>query len=253
MLAAERRNLILEKIREDKKVIVNVLSKEFDVSEETIRRDLEKLEEDGHVIKSYGGAVINDQSGIDLPFNVRWKANATGKQKIAEIVSHEIEDGDHIFLDASTTAVFIAKRIKHKQCLTVITNSIEVLLELADVSGWDIIATGGFLKSESMSLQGKKALDDISSYHVDKVFMSCKGIDLERGITDGNDETAGIKQKMLRSADKAYLAVDSTKFEKAALSRICGLSDTDVIVTDMKPGKHWMQRFEKLGIICLYE
>ena len=253
MLAAERRNLILEKIHEDKKVIVNVLSKEFDVSEETIRRDLEKLEEDGHVIKSYGGAVINDKSGIDLPFNVRWKANAAGKQKIAEIISHEIEDGDHIFLDASTTAVFIAKNIKQKRRLTVITNSIEILLELADVSGWDIIATGGFLKSESMSLQGKKALDDISSYNVDKVFMSCKGIDLEKGITDGNDETAGIKQKMLRAADKVYLAVDSTKFDKAALSKICGLSDTDVIVTDMKPEKRFMETFEKLGITCLYE
>ena len=147
MLAAERRNLILEKVHEDKKVIVNVLSKEFDVSEETIRRDLEKLEEDGHVIKSYGGAVINDRSGIDLPFNVRWKANAAGKQKIAEIISHEIEDGDHIMLDASTTAVFIAKNIKHKSRLTVITNSIEILLELSDVSGWDIIATGGLLKA----------------------------------------------------------------------------------------------------------
>ena len=252
MLAAERRNLILEKIHEDKKVIVNVLSKEFDVSEETIRRDLEKLEEDGHVIKSYGGAVINDKSGIDLPFNVRWKANAAGKQKIAEIISHEIEDGDHIFLDASTTAVFIAKNIKQKRRLTVITNSIEILLELADVSGWDIIATGGFLKSESMSLQGKKALDGISSYNVDKVFMSCKGIDLEKGITDGNDETAGIKQKMLRAADKVYLAVDSTKFEKAALSKICGLSDTDVIVTDLKPEERFIETFEKLGITCLY-
>ena len=252
MLAAERRNLILEKVHEDKKVIVNVLSKEFDVSEETIRRDLEKLEEDGHVIKSYGGAVINDKSGIDLPFNVRWKANAEGKQKIAEIISHEIEDGDHIFLDASTTAVFIAKRIKQKRRLTVITNSIEILLELAHVSGWDIIATGGYLKSESMSLQGKKALDGISSYNVDKVFMSCKGIDLEKGITDGNDETAGIKQSMIKAADKVYLAVDSTKFERAALSKICGLSDTDVIVTDMKPGKQWMEMFERLGITCLY-
>ena len=253
MLAAERRNLILEKVHEDKKVIVNVLSKEFDVSEETIRRDLEKLEEDGHVIKSYGGAVINDKGGIDLPFNVRWKANAAGKQKIAEIISHEIEDGDHIFLDASTTAVFIAKSIKQKRHLTVITNSIEILLELSDVSGWDIIATGGFLKPQSMSLQGKKALDDISSYNADKVFLSCKGIDLEKGITDGNDETAGIKQNMLNAAGRVYLAVDSTKFGKAALSKICGLQEADVIVTDIKPEKRWMETFEKYGITCLYE
>ena len=253
MLAAERRNLILEKVHEDKKVIVNVLSKEFDVSEETIRRDLEKLEEDGHVIKSYGGAVINEKSGIDLPFNIRWKANAAGKQRIAEIISHEIEDGDHIMLDASTTAVFIAKNIKHKNRLTVITNSIEILLELSDVSGWDIIATGGLLKAGSMSLQGKKALDDLASYNVDKVFMSCKGIDPEKGITDGNDETAGVKQNMIKAAGKVYLAVDSTKFGKVALSKICGLGDADVIVTDERPERRFIEKFEKLGITCLYQ
>ena len=159
MLAAERRNLILEKVHENKKVIVSELSKEFDVSEETIRRDLDKLEEDGHVIKSYGGAVINEKGSIDLPFNVRWKSNTQGKQKIAELISQEIEDGDHIILDASTTAVFIAKNIKQKRHLTVVTNSIEILLELSDVSGWDIIATGGLLKAGSMSLLGKKAAD----------------------------------------------------------------------------------------------
>ena len=136
MLAAERRNRILEKVHENKKVIVNELSKEFDVSEETIRRDLDKLEEDGHVIKSYGGAVLNEKSSIDLPFNIRWKSNPSGKQKIADLISDEITDGDHIILDASTTAVFIAKNIKQKRHLTVITNSIEILLELSDVSGF---------------------------------------------------------------------------------------------------------------------
>lgn len=252
MLAAERRNLILEKVHEDKKVIVSELSREFEVSEETIRRDLDRLEEDGHVIKSYGGAIINEKSGIDLPFNIRWKANPQGKQSIAQAISREIEDGDHIILDASTTAVFIAKNIKQKRHLTVITNSIEILLELSDVSGWDIIATGGLLKAGSMSLLGKRAADSISSYHVDKVFFSCKGIDLDNGVTDGNDETAGIKQNMISAAKKVYLAVDSTKFGKTALSKICGLSKADVIVTDKKPDDAWMEMLGKLGITCIY-
>ena len=110
MLAVERRKQILEQVHKDKKVIVSELSRQFRVSEETIRRDLEKLAEDGHVIKSYGGAVINEIGSIDLPFNVRWKSNSIGKQKIADLISQEIQDGEHIFLDASTTAVFIAKR-----------------------------------------------------------------------------------------------------------------------------------------------
>lgn len=252
MLAVERRNLILEKIHEDKKVIVSELSKEFDVSEETIRRDLEKLADDGHVIKSYGGAVINEKSSIDLPFNVRWKANPRGKQKIAELISQQIEDGDHIILDASTTAVFIAKNIKQKKHLTVITNSIENLLELSDVSGWDIISTGGLLKAGTMSLLGKKAADSIDSYNCDKVFISCKGIDLEKGVTDGNDETGSVKQKMISAASKVYLAVDSTKFGKVAFSKICEMSEIDIIVTDKKPERKWLELFEKKGIDCIY-
>ena len=83
MLAAERRKIILEKVHAEKKVIVSELSKEFEVSEETIRRDLDKLADEGHVVKSYGGAVINEIGSIDLPFNVRWKSNSVGKQKIA--------------------------------------------------------------------------------------------------------------------------------------------------------------------------
>lgn len=252
MLAAERRNLILEKVHENKKVIVSELSKKFDVSEETIRRDLDKLEEDGHVIKSYGGAILNEKGSIDLPFNIRWKANPQGKQKIAECISREIEDGDHIILDASTTAVFIAKNSKQKRHLTVITNSIEILLELSDVSGWDIIATGGLLKAGSMSLLGKRAADGISSYHVDKVFFSCKGIDIEQGVTDGNDETAGIKQNMIAAADRVYLAVDSTKFGKTALSKICSLSKVDVIVTDKRPADDWIKKFEEMGVTCIF-
>lgn len=117
MLAVERRNLILEKLQEDKKVIVSELSQEFQVSEETIRRDLDKLDKDGLAVKSYGGAVLNENTSLDMPFNIRKKNNPAGKQKIAKIVETLIEDGDHIILDPSTTAVFIAKRSRPRNVL----------------------------------------------------------------------------------------------------------------------------------------
>lgn len=252
MLAAERRSIILQKVSDEGKVIVAKLSKEFDVSEETIRRDLEKLEEDGHVTRGYGGAVINEKTSIDLPFNIRWKANAAGKQKIAELVSNEIGDGEHIFLDASTTTVFIAKSIKQKKRLTVITNSVENIIELSDVEEMDIISTGGKLKAGSMSLLGKAAFDCVRSYNADKLFMSCKGIDMNKGITDGNDESSGIKQVMLDSAEKVYLVVDSTKFDKAAFSHLCEIPRIDVVVTDKKPANAWLELFDKNGIKCIY-
>ena len=146
MLALERRNLILEKLQEEKRVVVSELSQLYSVSEETIRRDLDKLEKEGLATKSYGGAVINEDVGIDLPFNIRKNQNVQGKQKMAEIAASMVNDGDHIFLDASTTAVFVAKALKEKERLTVVTNSMEILLELSDVSGWNIISTGGVMK-----------------------------------------------------------------------------------------------------------
>ncbi len=252
MLAVERRNLILDKIQENGKVIVNELSKEFDVSEETIRRDLEKLSDEGHVIKSYGGAVINDKSSIDLPFNVRKKSNPQGKQKIAQLVKREISDDDHIILDASTTAVFIAKDIKEKKHLTVITNSIEILLELSDVQGWDIISTGGNLDAKSMALVGKKVNDHLRCYNADKVFFSCKGIAYDKGVTDSNCEIGNIKQEMIASANKVYLVIDSSKFGQVAFSQICSITKINVIITDKKPTQQWLDTFEQLGIECIY-
>jgi len=252
MLALERRNLILEKLQEDKKVVVSELSKQFNVSEETIRRDLDKLDKDGVCVKSYGGAVINESTNIDMPFNIRKKRNVEGKKKIAELVAGLINDGDHIILDASTTAVFIAKAIKHKQNLTVITNSIEIMIELSDVSDWTIISSGGSMKEGYLALLGPKAIEGLSSYNVEKAFISCKGIDLDKGITDGNEQFSQVKQTMLKSSKTCVLAVDSSKFSTVAFSQICTLDQLNMVVTDKKPSEAWLGYFDKVGVKCIY-
>ena len=251
-LAAERRNIILERIQVEKKVIVSELSRDYEVSEETIRRDLEKLEEEGHIVKSYGGAVLNEASVMELPHNVRRSVNTVAKQRIAELVSREINENDHIFLDASTTAVYIARAIKPKEHLTVITNSIENLLELSLVTGWDIISTGGLLKPGTMSLYGWKTAEALASYHADKVFLSCKGLSIERGIMDGNDETAGIKQAMIAAAERVYLTVDHSKFDKTAFSQICGFGKIDTVITDREPEAAWRDYFKSQDIGLIY-
>ena len=143
MLAIERRNEILEKLQTDRRVVVSELSQIYEVSEETIRRDLDKLVNDGYAIKSYGGAVINENMNIDLPFNIRKNRNVIGKQRIAELVAKIVQDGDSIMLDASSTAVYIAKGLKDKKNLTLITNSMEIVIELLDMSDWRVLSTGG--------------------------------------------------------------------------------------------------------------
>ncbi|MCD8325918.1 MAG: DeoR/GlpR family DNA-binding transcription regulator [Lachnospiraceae bacterium] len=252
MLALERRNIILEKLQDEKRVVVSELASQFGVSEETIRRDLEKMEKDGLVTKSYGGAILNESTSIDMPFNVRKKVNVPGKQRMAELAAGLIRNGDHIILDASSTSVFIAKAIRDKKNLTVLTNSIEIIIELSDMPDWNIICSGGSLKEGYLALVGPKALESLSSFNADKAFFSCKGIDIDRGITDGNEMFTQIKQVMMHSAARSILAVDSSKFDKIAFSRLCDVKDMQTIIMDQKPEERWLTFLEGCGIECLY-
>ncbi len=252
MLAAERRNLILEKLQEEHKVVVSELSALFEVSEETIRRDLDRLEREGFAVKSYGGAVLSENSSLDMPFNVRKKRNVTGKQIIGDLVEGLISEGEHIIIDPSTTAVSIVKALKNRRKLTVITSSVEVLIELSDVSGWNVICTGGTLWENYLTLVGARAADAIRSFYADKAIFSCKGIDLSRGITDSHEMLSQVKQAMLASARQKILAADHTKFDNVAFSRICELTEVDVVVTDLRPSEQWLAFFEENGIQCLY-
>ena len=120
MLAIERRNEILSKLREEKKVLVGDLSKYYKVTEETIRRDLDLLEQKGLAKKTYGGAVLVDDLKEDLPYNIRKQTNIKEKKEIAELVSDMIQDGEHIMIDASSTALYIAKSIRDKENITII-------------------------------------------------------------------------------------------------------------------------------------
>lgn len=252
MLAVERRNLILEKLQDEKRVVVGELSEQFDVSEETIRRDLDKLEKMGLATKTYGGAVLVENNNTEMPFSVRKKKNMRGKRMIAEIVAGMIADGDHIILDPSTTTVAIVNAIKDKNRLTIVTNSVEVLLEVAEVPGWNVISTGGSIWENYLVLVGPKAVESISTFNADKVIMSCKGIDMDKGITDTNEMFSQVKKSMLRSASMRILAVDHTKFDKAAFSQICEIRDIDMIVTDIRPSDAWVDYFKDKGIECLY-
>lgn len=254
MLAIERRNEILEKLQTDRRVVVSELSQLYDVSEETIRRDLEKLVNDGYAIKSYGGAVINENINIELPFNIRKNRNILGKQHIAELVAGLINDGDSIMLDASTTAVYIAKTLqeKGKKNLTVITNSIEIIIELFDAQDWTVLSTGGVSREGSFALVGPQTDRMLSSYHVDKAVISCKGIDVSAGFTDSDDLHANNKRTMLKAAKEKILAIDSSKFDRIAFTEIGTLDDLTTVITDEKPEEKWLQVFEDSGIKCIF-
>ncbi len=252
MLAAERRNEILTLLREEGRVIVSDLSKKYDVTEETIRRDLEKLENDGYAERTYGGAVVKGSEKDEIPFLVRKRENVEAKMRIAQLLSQTIHDGDTIMLDASTTALFVAKKIKEKKNITVITNSIEILLELSDMTDWKVLSTGGILKGRALSLLGYQAERMIEGFYVDKTIISCKGADLKRGFTDSNELDAGIKKQMLNSATKRIMAVDNAKFNHLSFTQVVDFSGIDVLATDQKLSSEWEARLRQSDVEILY-
>ncbi|MBR2337872.1 MAG: DeoR/GlpR transcriptional regulator [Clostridia bacterium] len=252
MLAIERRNAILARLSAEGKVIVSDLSREFDVTEETIRRDLEKLDQEGLAKKTYGGAVVNKSLNTDLPYHVRKRVNVELKQHIAEKIADMIHDGDYIMLDASSTAIFVTKYIKHLKNITLITNSVEILLELADKDDWRVLSTGGSLKKGALSLIGSSAERMIRDFHVDLAVCSSKGIDMTTGITDSDEKEAEIKQAIFAAAQRKVLAVDSTKFDRIAFVRVCDIGEMDTVVTDAPPSERWMEYLKDKNVELVY-
>lgn len=252
MLAIERRKLILEQLEIEKRVIVSDLSNKYRVSEETIRRDLEKLEKEGFATKSYGGAVLNDDLFIDIPFNVRKNTNVEGKTAIAGLLSEVVQNKDRLMIDASSTAVLASKALRKKDNLTVITNAIEIMLNLADVENCEVVAAGGRLEGKNLAITGHNTEVFLNSFFVDKAVISCRGLSEEGYITDSKENLVHTKQSMLRAAKMKILLIDNSKFGAKSFVKICHLDDIDMIITDKKPNKSWLDMFKKAGIEVKY-
>ena len=247
MLAIERKNEILATVQKEQRVLVTELSQRYNVTEETIRRDLEKLEKEGFVKKTYGGAVLNSNTNLDLPLRIREKNNQEEKEKIASKVADMIEEGDSLMLDASSTSLMSAKKLKKLKKLTVITNAVEVLIELSGQEGIKVISTGGVLRDASLSLVGKSAERTLENYNADIAIISCKGLDLKRGVTESNEEEAEIKRAMRRCATQTFLAMDSSKFNRASFVRTTDLKAGDTLVTD-RLDEEWRRILTDKGI-----
>jgi len=232
VLAIERRQKIMAMLNENKSVLVPELAKLFNVTEETIRRDLEKLEKEGLLKRTYGGAVLVENYNVDIPFEFRNVTNIEGKKQIALTLIKYIEDGDTLVMDSSTSALQVAKLLKTKKKITVITNSEQIVNELKVFEDIKVISTGGTLRNRSLSLVGPIAENTLKSLNANKAIISCKGFDIEKGFTESNELEAQVKKMMIEIADQIYMIVDHTKMNKIALVNIATLDDVDFIFTD---------------------
>ena len=252
MLPRERIETIKDIVIKDKKVYVSKLSEKFQVTEETIRRDLEKLENEGIVTRTYGGAILNmEKNNEDIPFIKRAKTNLDNKKNIALKVINMFKSGTTLISDSSSTVAEVIKSIKNRGDITLITNSVEVLQQLNSCN-LNILLTGGVFNAKSLSLQGALAKRAIKEYNVDFALVSCKGIDMNKGILESNEAEAELKRIMIKQADKVMLLVDNSKFDKTSFVKLFDFEDIDYIVTDVKPDDKWLEFLSSKNVEVIY-
>ncbi len=232
MFALERQKMILDILATNGSVFVSRLSSELGVTEETIRRDLEKLEKKECLRRTHGGAVPIDGSTYELSLEKRKATNTEAKIRLAQKASQYIVSGDTVFLDASTTTFFIAKEIKNMKNVTVITNSIRVLNELVGIEAIKVIAVGG-VSSNNQSFVGNLAEKSIEeNYFANKMFFSSKGVTADAGVLESNEEECGIKQRMIQNSNEKFYICDSTKIGRIGFEKLSEFDKLNKFITD---------------------
>lgn len=251
MLGIERRQLIIEKLRRDQKVFVADLSENLRVTQETIRRDLEKLESKGLLQRSHGGAVLVAPGNEDLSFARRTADNYNLKQKIARKAVGLVSDGSSLMADSSSTVAALFELLRNKRDLTVVTNSIKLLHDYAGAE-MELISSGGNLRAHSLSLVGNAACRTLATYNVDLAIFSCKGLERAYGITESNEPEAIVKQVMTKQAKTRVLLVDHSKFDVIVFARTLDFADIDYVITDAEPDRQWVELFREndIQLIC---
>lgn len=252
MAGRERLMVIRQTVQTEKKVSVSELSKLCRVTEETIRRDLDKLEADGVVTRIHGGAIWNEGAQKEgIHFYRRLGKHLREKQEIARKVSVLLEGKNTIIADSSTTVAEALKLLPQSSDITIVTNSTEVFREFQQ-SAFHIISTGGEFNKKSLSLQGQLAKSNISKYNVSLALISCKGLSIEKGVLDSNESEAEIKKAMLAQAEEVVLLADHSKFDQSAFVTLIDLKNVNYIITDMKPSDEWIDYCKNQGINLIY-
>jgi DeoR/GlpR family transcriptional regulator of sugar metabolism len=232
MLPKQRKEKILDLLKEDGSAKVIDLARIFKVTEVTIRQDLEKLEKNGLVVREHGGVHLKDVEDKVRNFSLVHQENLKEKEIIAEKCLEFIHPGDTIILDSGSTTTEIAKKIVNIRGLTVITNALNIALMLGANPNIDIIMTGGEFKAPTLSLTGQKAADFFKGLNVQKLFLATAGISLKSGLTYPSISDLVVKKAMIEAADTTYLVADSSKIGKSAFASLGALSLIDYIITD---------------------
>ena len=232
LLSEPRRRRILEWMQEEGSARVRELAEAFGVSDATIRQDLEKLENEGFVIREHGGAFLNRGTPQSDPLTLHHQENMDKKRRIGALAASMVKDGETIILDAGTTTTEIAKRLTGHKNLTIITNALNIAIILGSVPSFAVHMPGGQFKSPTLSLSGDKSVDYFRNIFAGKLFLATAGVALDAGLTYPSFADLQLKEAMIKAAAHVCLVADSSKINKSSFTRLGSLDVIHSFITD---------------------
>src|SRR5262245_10534266 len=251
VFAEERQDHIARIVEEHGRARVADLASTFRVSGVTIRKDLAVLERQGRIVRTHGGAMTAGRSGAERAFDVRERLQRDEKDAIGREAAAMVVDGDSIALDASTTALALARHLKGRGGwlhLTVITNGLRIASELAGHPGVTVVMPAGFLRWEALSLVGPLGAGLFEKANIQKAFMGAAGFLIDAGLSDATEEEAQIKRLMVEGASEVVGLVDHTKWGRAAFATFCDIAHLDAVVSDAGSPAAMVAKIRQAGI-----
>jgi len=244
----ERKDQILDLITRKGRITVDELIDAFKVSGATIRRDLEFLEHQGSITRAHGGAMSKSRVSLEPDFFEEKEKFLEEKKRIGEEATKLIEEEEVIFLEASTTVLQLARNLKNRRNLTVVTNSLDIACELEESKGINLILTGGNLKRKTHALIGPLAETTLSQMRLDKAFIGISALDISYGITTATMEEAKTRKDVIRASNKLIVLCDHSKFGKQNFAYVGPLELIDVLITDKGIPDEMRKEMERKGV-----
>jgi len=248
MKAVERQNQILQIIAENGAVTVGDLSRQFEVSDMTIRRDLSALERASLLRRIHGGAVSARGRSYEPPVLSRVQESRSAKQAIGAFAATLVHEGDSIALDIGTTTLELAHNLARLHDITVLTNCLPIANILTDQPGIRLMLSGGIVRPGEHSLIGPVAEYTFSRFYIDKAFIGIGGVDLTAGLTEYNLEDAEVKRRMIENCRSCILLSDSSKFGRKTFASVAPLSVVNAVVTDVGLDPVYHDALTEMGI-----
>lgn len=250
-MRAERLNTMEQYILGKENVSLEELSRQFDISMNTVRRDVTELLNRGNVRKVYGG-VSSNLINRPLGFSVREHKNSEAKQIIGRLAAGLVSDGASIFLDSGSTTANLLRHLGEKNGVTVITHSLTAMSEASTLQNLNIIALGGIYNASTSSFSGISTMESLSHLSIQTIFISATGVTIENGLTNSTYLEAEIKRNVVQRGNRVVLMADQSKFGHSAVISFCSFEQLYAVVTDRMPSPEYLDAMERFGIrlIC---